>query len=112
MHWSANTLRVVRGGMHDVIEAETGGTGKRAKRELRWRARQAAEFGTQTQRRKHTWMTVFAPFDHPRYTVAMVLDEGESGGKSVAPLINALMTGIFNLENSPTNSPAGMGGAG
>jgi penicillin-binding protein 2 len=113
MGWSAETMRLVRGGMHDVVEAESG-TGKRAKIQGVEMAGKTgtAEFETQSQKRKHTWMTVFAPCDKPRYTVAMVLDEGVSGGVSVAPQINKLMTGIFQLETAPTGVVTNGGGAG
>jgi len=99
MGWSAESLRIVRGGMHDVIEAESG-TGKRAKVEGVEMAGKTgtAEFGIKEERKKYTWMTVFAPFDAPRYAVAMVIEEGVSGGQTVAPRIGRLMTGIFKLE--------------
>jgi len=99
MGWSAGSLRIVRGGMHDVIEAESG-TGKRAKVEGVEMAGKTgtADFGIKAERKKYTWMTVFAPFDAPRYAVAMVIEEGVSGGQTVAPRIGRLMTGIFRLE--------------
>jgi cell division protein FtsI/penicillin-binding protein 2 len=109
MGWSSATMKVLKGGMHDVIEAETG-TGKRAKIpgvEMAGKTG-TAEFDTGNQRRKHTWMTLFAPFDQPRYVVAMVLDEGVSGGLSVAPRINALMKGVFSLENAAASPPAAL----
>ena len=104
MLWAPTTMKVLKGGMHDVIEAETG-TGKRAKIpgvEMAGKTG-TAEFDSGSQRRKHTWMTLFAPFDQPRYVVAMVLDEGVSGGLSVAPRINELMRGVFSAESPASN---------
>ena len=40
-------------------------------------------------------MIAFAPFDAPRYAVAMVVDEGVSGGETAAPRMRQLMTGLF-----------------
>jgi len=97
--WSAGSLRIVRGGMHDVIEAESG-TGKRAKVEGVEMAGKTgtAEFGIKAERKKYTWMTLFAPFEAPRYAVAVIIEEGVSGGLTVAPRVGRLMTGIFKLE--------------
>ena len=85
--------------MHDVIQADTG-TGKRAQVigvEMAGKTG-TAEFGIKAERKKYTWMAVFAPFGSPRYAVAMVIEEGVSGGITVAPRISRLMTGIFQLE--------------
>jgi penicillin-binding protein 2 len=112
MGWSAETMRIVRGGMHDVIEADTG-TGKRAKIpgvEMAGKTG-TAEYGLASNHKNYAWMTIFAPFDNPRYVVALVIEEGVSGGISAAPRINELMSGVFKLENTPVNvSPPEIGG--
>ena len=41
-------------------------------------------------------MIAYAPFDRPRVAVAMVLDDADSGGRSVAPRIHLLMNGLFH----------------
>ncbi|MBT3191608.1 MAG: penicillin-binding protein 2 [Verrucomicrobia bacterium] len=89
MAWSAKTMSVVRGGMLDVVQAETG-TGKRARIE-------GVSIGGKTgtaqygQGKKHAWMIAFAPFDAPRYAIAMVLEDSVSGGITVAPRIRHLL---------------------
>ncbi len=98
MAWSEKTLSVVRGGMHDVIEAPTG-TGKRAKVEG---VAMAGKTGTAQygQGRKHAWMILFAPFDSPRYAVAMVVENEVSGGITAAPRMRHLMEKILVLDGT------------
>lgn len=89
-------MRVVREGMRDVVMAPTG-TGQRARIpgiEMAGKTG-TAEYGEKEDRRKHGWMLCFAPYDHPRYAVAMVVDDAVSGGLTVGPRIRGLMMGIF-----------------
>jgi len=101
MGWPAAALRAVRGGMHDVVMAPTG-TGRRACIEGIEMAGKTgtAEFGEKGSGNKHGWMLIFAPFDQPRYAVAMVVDEAVSGGLTVAPRMRILMDGIFHGEGA------------
>lgn len=111
MAWSAETLRVVRGGMRDVIETETG-TGKRARVAGFPMAGKTgtAEYGPPAARRKHTWMIAFAPAEDPRYAAAIVLDDGVSGGLSVAPLMRGMMEGIAIMNRVPPPAVARLDG--
>ncbi len=97
LNWSARTLAVVRGGMHDVVNAP-GGTGKNARLEHVVVAAKTgtAEVGRKGEGHKHVWMMAFAPFDAPRIAVAMVVEEGVSGGSTVGPKVGRLLDGIFS----------------
>ncbi len=97
---SAETLRLVRGGMHDVIHAKSG-TGKRAKIDGVEMAGKTgtAQYGARGSGKQHTWMIVFAPFNDPKYALAMIVENGDSGGRTVAPLIKEVMEGVFALEH-------------
>lgn len=97
--WSNETLRVLRGGMYDVIQSDTG-TGKRARISQVEMAGKTgtAEFGPKEKRKKNAWMMVFAPFEKPRYAMAMVVEEAVSGGISVAPLMRRVAEATFALE--------------
>jgi len=99
MTWSPSTLHVVRAGMRDVIEADTG-TGKRAKVEGVQMAGKTgtAEYGPDGNRKNNTWMTVFAPYENPRYALAVIVQDGDSGGRTCAPIVNDVMTRMFELE--------------
>ncbi len=92
------TMQAVRQGMHDVIMAPTG-TGGRARIpgiEMAGKTG-TAEYGEKEDRKKHGWMILFAPYEKPRYAVAMVVDDAVSGGFTVGPRLHELMMGIFNL---------------
>jgi penicillin-binding protein 2 len=92
-------MRAVRSGMHDVIMAPTG-TGKRAAIpgiEMAGKTG-TAEYGEKEDRKKHGWMILFAPYDKPRYAVAMVVDDAVSGGFTVGPRLHDLMMGIFRVS--------------
>jgi penicillin-binding protein 2 len=96
MNWSATSLQVVRGGMRDVIMSERG-TGKLARVpgvEMAGKTG-TAEYGKKEEGKKRGWMIAFAPFDAPRYAVALVVDDAISGGVTAAPRIKQLMSGLL-----------------
>jgi penicillin-binding protein 2 len=96
MNWSEAALTAVRNGMHDVI-MEKNGTGRRAAVEgLDFAGKTGtAEYGVKGTGSKHTWMIAFAPFDHPQYAIAMLIEEGDSGGGTVGPRLKILMEGLY-----------------
>lgn len=63
-----NTLTV--NGQHVALAAKTG----------------TAELGTGDDKTKDTWMIVFGPLPHPKYAFACVVEHGDSGSKTVAPI--------------------------
>lgn len=115
MAWPADALRVVRGGMHDVIMGPAG-TGKNAAVEgLVYAGKTGtAEYGRKSEGRKHSWMIAFAPFDEPQYAVAFLIEDGVSGGTTAAPRMKILMEGLYekmkrkgrgrNVQSSMSNS--------
>lgn len=93
-------LEVVREGMRMVVtgDGETRGGG--------WRCGEGlavpvsgktgtAEVGRGATRRKNTWFIAYAPSDSPRVALALVVENGESGGLTAAPRVNAILKGIF-----------------
>ena len=101
LNWNMLTLETVRGGMFDVINAPTG-TGKRAHiPELIMAGKTGtAEVGPRHNRRKNTWMILFAPYTNPKYAVAMIVEDGISGGITVAPRLRRLMLAIKELNHT------------
>ena len=100
LHWNVMTLETVRGGMFDVVNAPTG-TGKRVKIPGMSVAGKTgtAEYGPRYRRKKNTWMIVFAPYTNPRYAIAMIVEDGISGGITVAPRLRHLLMGILKIEH-------------
>lgn len=96
MNWPDDALAVVRGGMRDVI-MNPDGTGRRAAVEgLDFAGKTGtAEYGLKEEGAKHTWMIAFAPFDNPQYAVAMIIEDGDSGGFTVGPRLKILMQGLY-----------------
>lgn len=94
--WPEDALNVVRDGMRDVIMS-TDGTGRGAAVDgLVYAGKTGtAEYGPRGSDLKHTWMIAFAPFDEPRYAVAFLIEDGVSGGQTVAPRMKFLMEGLF-----------------
>jgi len=94
MAWPEKALKTVRGGMHDVAAL---GTGRRVQvRGLEVAAKTGtAEFDAGGVRRKNTWVTAFAPFDHPTVAVAIIVENGVSGGQTVAPMVHEVLASIF-----------------
>jgi penicillin-binding protein 2 len=113
LKWKPEDIRVVREGMHDVVMAPEG-TGARIRVPGVDMAGKTgtAEFGPREQRKRHAWMIAFAPFDAPRYAVAMVVDEGVSGGVTAAPRLNRLFSGLFDRPAATPPVPPPGGGVG
>ena len=93
-------LEVVREGMHMVVagDGESRGTG--------WRGGDGvpvpvsgktgtAEIGRGASRRKNTWFIAYAPSDAPRVAVALVVENGESGGGTAAPKVAEILKKAF-----------------
>lgn len=101
LNWPADHLALVKNGMRDVIQ-DPEGTGRLAQLEGIVMAGKTgtAEYGRKGAGQKHGWMILFAPFDQPRYAVAMVMDDAISGGISVGPRIRQLMKEIFAMEGN------------
>ena len=101
VHWSADHLALVKNGMRDVIQ-EAEGTGRRARLEGVAMAGKTgtAEYGRKGAGQNHGWMILFAPFEQPRYAVAIVMDDAVSGGISVGPRMHQLMMKIFAGEGN------------
>ena len=93
-------LQVVREGMRMVVagDGESRGTG--------WRGGDGvavpvsgktgtAEIGRGAARRKNTWFIAYAPSDAPRLAVALVVENGESGGGTAAPMVGEILKAAF-----------------
>ncbi len=94
--WEARHIRVVREGMRDAVN-QPDGSGKRAKLPNVTVAAKTgtAEYGVKGAGRKMTWMIAFAPFEDPRYAVALLVEDGVSGGTTAAPRVKQLLAQVF-----------------
>ncbi len=100
LDWSRQTVQTVRGGMYDAVMSQYG-TGRRARvagMEIGGKTG-TAEYGSKDDNLKHAWMIGFAPYNEPRYAVAIVVDSGDSGGETAAPMLRDLMDGVLDYES-------------
>lgn len=96
VQWSLDHLNLVRRGMRDVVMSDRG-TGKLARApgvEMAGKTG-TAQFERHGAMLRHAWMIAFAPYAEPRYAIAMVVDEGVSGGETIGPRIKHVMSGLF-----------------
>ena len=93
--FSAKQLKTVRDGMRMVVD---GGTGRRGGERVAVPVSGktgTAEVGAGERKRKNTWFIAYAPSDMPRVAVAMVIENGESGGGTTAPKVRNVLAKIF-----------------
>ena len=105
------SIELVRMGMRDVVEKGTGHrirTRKDGNRGYPLAVSCAgktgtAEVGSGANRRKNTWIIAFAPFEEPTVAIAMVIENGESGGLTTAPKVHNVLASVFG-EAEPVDS--------
>ena len=97
--FSRESIELVRQGMRDVV---TQGTGRKIGSGLAVACAGktgTAEIGRGEAKRKNTWVIAFAPYEKPTVAMAMIVERGESGGKTVAPRVNAVFAKIFGRKD-------------
>ena len=95
-NWEDRHIRVIREGMRDVVNAPDGSGRRAALPNVMVAAKTGtAEYGIKGAGRKMTWMIAFAPFDEPRYALALLVEDGISGGTTAAPRVKELLTKVF-----------------
>ncbi len=110
MGWPAEAVKRVRDGMRDVVSQ---GTGRRVQvRGVEVAAKTGtAEYDAGGVRRKNTWVTAFGPFENPVVAVAIVIENGESGGQTVAPMVHDVLVSVLGEDEAATEpAPAGATG--
>src|SRR6185295_1236239 len=109
------TLAVVRDGMLAVVASGTG-----------WRARIAgvdvcgktgsaqvvaharlARAGVTEAMLPHGWFIAFAPADHPRIALAVLVEHGGSGGEAAAPVAHEVLARFFRV-GAPDTTEGGV----
>lgn len=51
-----------------------------------------------TDRMDDSWFVAYAPYDNPRYVVACIVEEGDSGTGTAAPIVADIMGEVFKAE--------------
>jgi penicillin-binding protein 2 len=99
-------IDLVRKGLWKVVN-EDGGTGGRARLKD---VQVAGKTGTaQATDRGHkdtiAWFACFAPFDHPKYVVAVMVQGGEHGGSVAGPVAARIMERTLGLDDGRFDMP-------
>lgn len=109
------SYRLVKQGMLAVVN-EPGGTGGMARL---YDVKVAGKTGTSQvvklhdskkstpyQFRDHALFVAFAPFEKPEIAVAVVIEHGEHGGASAAPIAARILRAYFDGKKPPVTKPA------
>lgn len=99
MNWSKRNLEVVKSGMYDAVN-EAYGTARRSRLPGVSAAGKTgtAEYYEDGERKKLAWMITFAPFDSPRYALAVVAEDSDAGGQTAAGIVREIMYELFESE--------------
>lgn len=122
MKVSADSLKLVRGGMYDVLNSSRGTARMSRIRKKGWEM--AGKTGTaQVKRisklerdtrvlkneerpwkeRDHALFVAYAPFERPRYAVAVVVEHGGGGSHVAAPIARDVMKEALRIDPSGYN---------
>lgn len=93
--WKPEALELVRNGMKDCVLYGTGSTLRDPQLAVMAKTGTAEVGGS---RRPHAWVVAAAPTEAPRYIVAVVVENGGSGGRVAGPVAMALLRELFKLE--------------
>lgn len=105
--FSAAQLRVVREGMTAVVNDPLGSGVKGGEGVVDANGVKVtvagktgtAEVGVGERRRKNTWFIAYAPAASPKVAVAMVIEDGVSGGSTAAPKVAAVLREAMGGRN-------------
>ncbi len=102
-------LRAVRDGMLAVVN-DPDGTGKKAAVPG---IKVAGKTGTAQVMDAHNniighraWFVSFAPFEKPRYAMAILLEDGDSGGQTAAPIAGQVYAALFGVDAKKAHATA------
>ncbi len=99
MAWNQRHMETVRRGMRDVVMGDRGSARSIRMNNLVIAGKTGtAEFGRKEDRKRHAWMVAFAPYDDPHVALAVLVDEGTSGGTTAAPVMQAMLQAIFTPD--------------
>jgi penicillin-binding protein 2 len=93
--FTGRQLGVVRDGMRMVVD---GGTGRRGGENVAVKVSGktgTAEIGKGATRRKNAWFIAYAPSDGPTAAVALLVENGETGGGTAAPRVRNILAAMF-----------------
>jgi penicillin-binding protein 2 len=84
--------------------------GKTGSAQVRNVSREAREHGYKSDNlpwefRPNALFIAFAPYDAPRYAVALVVEHGNAGADVAAPIVRDIMVDVLNRDPAGRNEP-------
>ncbi len=106
-------IEIIRKGMWKVVN-DPGGTGKSARitgvevagktgTAQNWRNNERGQLVDDN----HTWFISFAPYQNPKFAVAVLVQNGKSGGGCAAPVARRVLEQCLALDNGSFNIAVG-----
>lgn len=94
---SEQSFDAVRQGMFQVVNAPRGSgrQGKLADYTIYGKTG-TAEVGSAAERRKNTWFMAFVKHNNKTYAAALVIEDGDSGGNTCAPVMAEFLASFLN----------------
>ena len=99
LHESPQNIEFVRQAMLAAIQSVDGTGHRAAVKGLSVAGKTGtAEFQTREGRIKRAWFVGFAPHDDPQVALSVLIEDGDSGGHTAAPVAGAILAGIFQKK--------------
>ncbi len=97
--FTPDQIEIVRRGFWKVVN-EDGGTGHAAQLKDVQVAGKTGTAQAMLNGKKDTisWFCCFAPYDHPRYTIAVMVQGGEHGGSVAAPIATRILQRVLAMD--------------
>lgn len=100
---SKSTLDLVRDGMADVTQEGTAGALFAGfPIQVAGKTGTAENFGGTD----HGWFVAYAPFDHPRIVIAVIVEQGGWGTSTAAPIVKEMLEEFFHIGAYVDGMPA------
>jgi penicillin-binding protein 2 len=90
-----SALSVVRDGMRLVVTKGAGSPAGEGVAVPVAGKTGTAEVGRGATRRKNAWFIAYAPAEDPTVAIALIIENGVSGGTTAAPRVGAILKSIF-----------------
>ena len=97
--FKSEQIELARRGLWKVVN-EDGGTGRRARLSGVQVAGKTGTAQAMTEGKKDTiaWFACFAPYDQPKYTIAVMVQGGEHGGSVAAPIATRILSRVLAMD--------------
>ncbi len=96
---SSQHIQTVRETMLAAVQSADGTGHRAAVRGLRIAGKTGtAEFETPHGRVHRVWFIGYAPYENPQVALSVMIEEGESGGHTAAPVASKIFAGVFGKK--------------